>query len=185
MHKRFGGVRQAPKCRMVAAGCEPMNWICRRCRPGLRTMMPMTRRAAAVLAVLTGLVTPAFCDDAATIRAALVQWMEDFNAGRADKVCDLFAPDLRANVRGQPERGHAAQCELLRGSLGDRTRTFRYALDIHEILVRGDAALVRLVWTLTVRRNNIETVSIEPGMDLFARQHDGSWKIARFMAYEQ
>jgi steroid delta-isomerase len=116
---------------------------------------------------------------------ALVQWMEDFNAGRADKICDLFAPDLRANVRAQPERGHAAQCELLRGSLGDRTRTFRYALNIREIWVRGDTALVRLVWTLTMRRNDAETVSIEPGMDFFVRQPDGSWRIARFMAYEQ
>jgi steroid delta-isomerase len=54
-----------------------------------------------------------------------------------------------------------------------------------EIWVRGDTALVRLVWTLTMRRNDAETVSIEPGMDFFVRQPDGSWRIARFMTYEQ
>jgi hypothetical protein len=40
----------------------------------------------------------------AEVRAALTQWMADFNAGNADKVCALFAPDLIAQYRGQPER---------------------------------------------------------------------------------
>ena len=39
------------------------------------------------------------------IRAALTQWTADFNAARGDKVCALFAPDLRATVRGRAERG--------------------------------------------------------------------------------
>ncbi|HEX2216850.1 MAG TPA: hypothetical protein VHG27_09210, partial [Xanthobacteraceae bacterium] len=33
---------------------------------------------------------------AAAIRATLEAWTADFNAGRADKVCDLFARDLVA-----------------------------------------------------------------------------------------
>ena len=63
-------------------------------------------------------------DEAArtAITAALTQWTDDFNAGRADKVCDLFARDLRADFRGQPERGYEAQCELLRHSLADQAR---------------------------------------------------------------
>ena len=54
-------------------------------------------------------------DDAASraeIAAALTQWTADFNAGRADKVCDLFSRDLRADFRGQPERGYDGQCDL-------------------------------------------------------------------------
>jgi hypothetical protein len=30
--------------------------------------------------------------------------VEDFNAKRVDKVCDIFAPTLRADVDGFPER---------------------------------------------------------------------------------
>ena len=41
---------------------------------------------------------------AAEIKSALTQWMADFNDGKADKVCDLFAPDLVSDFRGQPER---------------------------------------------------------------------------------
>jgi steroid delta-isomerase len=121
----------------------------------------------------------------AAIRAALTQWMADFNAGRADKVCDLFARDLVAQYRGQPERGYDALCDLLRRSLADRGKTYNYALAIKEVLVEGDLAVVRLDWTLTVRaKDGAETTSVEPGMDIFRRQPDGSWKISRYVAYE-
>jgi uncharacterized protein (TIGR02246 family) len=120
------------------------------------------------------------------IRAALTQWMADFNAGNADKVCGLFAPDLIAQYRGQPERDYDALCRLLKRSLNDRNKTYSYTLAIKEILVAGDLAVVRLTWTLTVRPTDApgETTSDEPGMDIFRRQPDGSWKISRFIAYE-
>jgi ketosteroid isomerase-like protein len=123
----------------------------------------------------------------AAIRAALAQWTEDFNAGRADKVCDLFAPDLIAQYRGQPERDYNALCGLLRQSLADRTKTFAYSLAIDEILVSGNLAVVRLVWTLKVQRRDAPgevVTSREPGMDICRRQPDGSWKISRYIAYE-
>jgi steroid delta-isomerase len=124
-------------------------------------------------------------DAAATIRAALERWTADFNAGRADKVCDLFAPDLRAEFRGAPERGYDEQCRLLQRALADRTRRYANAFEIKEIIVAGDLAVVRLVWTSTIAPQDAPPVVIrEPGMDVFRRQPDGSWKIARYMAYE-
>jgi ketosteroid isomerase-like protein len=121
-----------------------------------------------------------------TIRRALTQWMTDFNAGNADKICGLFAPDLIAQVRGQPERRYGALCDLLQHSLSDQTKTYTYALDIKEILVADDLAVVRLVWTLKVRQKGTdgETTFDELGLDVFRRQPDGSWKIARFMSYD-
>lgn len=102
-----------------------------------------------------------------------------------EEACALFAPGLRADVRGLPERGYDAQCRLL-NSLADARRTFVYAHDIKEILVFGDVAVARLVWTLKVLdKDGAETTSIEPGMDLFKKQPDGSWKIIRYMAYEK
>lgn len=136
------------------------------------------------------LVSPALAQSdspaQAAIRAALTQWMADFNAGNADKVCGLFAPDLIAQYRGQPERDYQGLCDLLKRSLSDRTKTYTYSLAIREILVAGDLAVVRLVWTLKVRQNSApgETTSDEPGMDILRRQADGSWKIFRFMSYD-
>jgi uncharacterized protein (TIGR02246 family) len=139
---------------------------------------------------LAAAIPPARADDdssRAEIAAALTQWTADFNAGRADKVCDLFARDLRADFRGQPERGYDAQCSLLQRSLADRARAFSYALAVKEILVWGDAAVVRLTWTLTIRQNDSgrAATSVEPGLDVFRRQSDGRWRIVRYIAYEQ
>jgi uncharacterized protein (TIGR02246 family) len=122
----------------------------------------------------------------AAIRSALLQWMAAFNAGDAEKSCALFAPDLIAQVRGQPERSYNDLCDLLKRSLSDRTKTYSYTVDIKEILVAYDLAAVRLTWTLKVRQKDTgsETTSDEPGLDIFRRQADGSWKISRFMSYE-
>ena len=121
------------------------------------------------------------------IRGALAKWTADFNARDTVHICDLFAPDLVYDYRGFPERTHADLCGLLRRSLADRTKSFTYALDIKEIIVSGDMAVVRLVWTLTTTLPGAATPveSKEPGLDVFRRQPDGSWKIARYIAYEE
>jgi ketosteroid isomerase-like protein len=121
------------------------------------------------------------------IRAALEKWMADFNTGKAEEVCALFASDLIYDYRGHPERNYRDLCSLLHRSLADRSKQYRYALEIKEILVAGEFAVVRLVWTLTIRSNDASgsTQSTEPGMDVFRRQPDGSWKIIRFIAYEE
>jgi hypothetical protein len=85
----------------------------------------------------------------AEIRGTLMRWMEDFNASRVDKVCDIFAPGLIADNQGVPERDYDAQCKLLHGVLVDGERSFCYALDLKEIIAEGDMAAARLVWTLT------------------------------------
>lgn len=120
------------------------------------------------------------------IRSALAQWTKDFNARDASRICDLFASDLRYDYRGFPERDYDALCGLLHKSLADRTKQFVYSLDVREIMVSGDLAVVRLTWTLEVTipgaANAVE--SKEPGLDIFRRQADGSWKIIRYIAYE-
>jgi ketosteroid isomerase-like protein len=123
----------------------------------------------------------------ADIRAALTQWMGDFNAGRADKVCDIFAPSLRADNKGVGERDFDAQCKLLHAVLGDPLRSFSYALDLKEIVAEGDMAAVRLVWTLTTRIKATGKVSTteEQGLDVFGKGSDGRWRIIRFMTYER
>lgn len=152
-----------------------------------QTLRSYAAAAFAIMFVFAAMAPNAIAEDAAAeIRQALAQWTDDFNAGRTDKVCDLFAADVRADVRGAPERDHAAICDLLVSSLNDKTRHYTYAMDIKEILVFGDVAVVRLVWTLTIKLANGASVeSVEPGMDIFKKQSDGSWQIIRYMAYER
>jgi len=143
-------------------------------------------RMAALAALLLVGAAPAAADDAAQaeIRAALAQWTADFNARNAGTVCDIFEPDVVADIRTEPEQNYRIVCDRLKRALSDRARAYTYSSDIKEILVFGDVAVVRLVWTLTIAGGaEGEVKSIETGMDLFRRQADGSWKIMRWMAY--
>ncbi|HEY6418069.1 MAG TPA: DUF4440 domain-containing protein [Candidatus Binataceae bacterium] len=118
------------------------------------------------------------------IRAALVKWMADFNAGNSQEVCSLFAPDLISDYQGVPENNFASLCTRLKKSVSNRTRTYHYDLDLKEILVSGDLAMVRLQWTLKVQQKGLpDDVTVDLGLDVFRRQPDGTWKIARFLSY--
>jgi hypothetical protein len=98
------------------------------------------RFAVCVAVLLAAVPASARASDEASraeISAALMQWTADFNAGRADRVCELFARELRADFRGQPERGYDAQCELLKRSLADSARRYSYTLAVREISGMG------------------------------------------------
>ncbi|HWV40365.1 SgcJ/EcaC family oxidoreductase [Pseudorhodoplanes sp.] len=144
---------------------------------------------AALFAGLTLAPLPAAAQPSAEaeIRKTLAQWTEDFNARRADRVCDLFAKDLVAKFRGAPERGYARQCELLTSALADPKRRFHNALEIREILVFGDTAIVRVVWTQTIGDNDSgrESRTVEPGLDVLRRDADGRWRIIRYLAFAE
>ncbi|HSR77608.1 MAG TPA: nuclear transport factor 2 family protein [Xanthobacteraceae bacterium] len=143
---------------------------------------------ALVAAALAGSLAAAQTDDQAQadIRAALMKWTADFNARNLGEVCDLFAPDLRYDYQGFPERGFDDICKLLRQSLADSRKRYSYAPPaITDILVSGDLAVVRLTWTLTVKGDAMaqDVTTQEPGIDIFRKQPDGRWQIIRFIAY--
>jgi ketosteroid isomerase-like protein len=119
-----------------------------------KTMITASILAAFALCLLS--TVPSRAEDTAVveIEKTLTGWMADFNAGKTERICDLFAADVRADFRGHPTRDHKAVCDLLTKSLSDETRDYRYVLDIKEILVFGDAAVVRLVWTLTIKEKD-------------------------------
>jgi steroid delta-isomerase len=139
----------------------------------------------------TPTVTEAQAGDAtaeaeAEIRSALAAWNAAFNAADTERICDLFAPDLRYYVRDLPEQTYDDMCGRLKKTLADPARALAYSADIHEVIVTGDSAVVRLTWTLTTRAPGEAPVTgVEQGMDYFERQPDGSWKIARFVSYEE
>ena len=146
-------------------------------------------RLAACAIVLLAWSIPALAasgeDGTAVIRAELEAWTQAFNARQADKTCGIFSEDLRYKFGEIPDRGYNDICTALRRSLGDETHRSHYTLDLREILVYGDIAVVRLIWTLDESKqgSSVTVRSLEPGMDIFQRQKDGSWKIIRYLAY--
>ena len=141
--------------------------------------------AALMAAAPAGAWAEAAAGPEAEIRARLEGWAEAFNRRDDAAVCDLFAEDLVSTVRGAPDSGKAEVCARLGKALGDRARDLTYAPAIEEILPlpSGDMALVRVTWTLGLEEAGAVTTTDERGMDLFRRDPDGVWRIARFMAF--
>ena len=118
------------------------------------------------------------------IRSAIENWRSAFNARDENRVCALFAPDLVANYQGEPERDYASLCEMLRAAVRDPDTTYRYSVEIKEIVVYGETAVARLVWTLEIDKAGSPKQTVEePAVDIFHRQADGSWKVSRYLAY--
>jgi ketosteroid isomerase-like protein len=123
-------------------------------------------------------------DPASEIRTALEQWRADFNARRATRICDLFAPSLRYDFQGLPEQNYTLLCDRLHRTLADRSKTFQYGLSIKEVIASGSLAVVRLTWASTViASDGRSATNDEIGLDVFQRQRDGRWQIIRYMAY--
>jgi uncharacterized protein (TIGR02246 family) len=128
----------------------------------------------------------AHADDQAevsAITARLQAWTAAFNARDAKAVCDLFASDLIATTPDALDGNRDALCGRLSALLAKTDVQFSYRPDILEIIVSGDLAVVRVNWTLTIKRNGTETSGVEAGLDVFKRQPDNRWSISRFLAF--
>jgi uncharacterized protein (TIGR02246 family) len=149
----------------------------------------MNRRLLTIATVLLGIVaaTPAHSDvssDKAAIKERLRHWAEAFNTRDATGVCDVFAPDLVSTVPEVLNGNRTALCARLTALLAKPELSLHYdSPDIREIIVSGDIAVVQLFWTLTARKGGEQSVTNEAGIDIFKRQPDGRWSIARFMSF--
>ena len=87
-----------------------------------------------------------------------------------------FAPDLRYSVPEVLQGTRDSMCANLGKVLTRTDIRVRYDNpEIHEIIVAGDVAIVRLTWNLTTEMNGDRDTTTEEGMDFFRRQPDGRW----------
>ena len=146
--------------------------------------------AAAALALFGAAAGAVSADDSTGAKAAITdrlhRWTAAFNAQDLATVCGLFAPDLSYTVDDILNGSRDGLCANLRVVLARRDLKLRYDEPaIHEILVSGDLAVVRLTWTLTAEKNGDRDVTREEGMDVFRRAPDGLWSIARYIAFSR
>ncbi len=130
----------------------------------------------------------AAADDPSAAKGAITErlhrWTAAFNAKDLAAVCGLFAPDLSYTVDDVLNGSRDRLCANIRAVLARPGLTLRYDEPaIHEILVSGDLAVVRLTWTLTAEKNGARDVTTEEGMDVFHRAPDGLWSIDRYIAF--
>lgn len=140
-----------------------------------------------VAALFLSALTAAHSDpanDESIIRERLHKWREAFNARDAKSACDLFSFDLEYAVPGITNGTYETMCGNFEKLFAKPGLKFTYAEpDIHDILVSGDLGIVRLTWTLTTDVGGDQETSVEEGIDIFRRQADGKWSIAKFIAF--
>jgi ketosteroid isomerase-like protein len=120
------------------------------------------------------------------ITQVLNKWPQDFNAKNIQAVCELYAPDVVAMYQGQPDRNYDDLCDQLKASMNNAELIFHYETPtIQQILIEGDLAIVRVIWTLRIsdKKQVIRDVIREKGLDIFRHEPDGSWKVIISFAY--
>ncbi|MGH7067660.1 MAG: hypothetical protein ACREEU_07720 [Acetobacteraceae bacterium] len=127
---------------------------------------------------------PARADEAAAIKSAITGWADDFNALKTALVCNIFSRDLHYDFGIQPGNFDSL-CKRLKAALDQSGVRYNYSPDIQEILISGDLAVVRIVWTLTVTQNGkaTPTVITEPAMYVMRHDQAGNWRVFRFLAF--
>ena len=112
--------------------------------------------------------------DEARIRARLQLWVEQFNSGDYVGAATIWAPDLIGVIPGGPDDTYAREIE---GARKAKPGPVRFALQIDEIIVDGDTAVVRDTWKQTGGARQEKFRSFE----VWRRQPEGDWKIARWI----
>jgi ketosteroid isomerase-like protein len=116
----------------------------------------------------------------------LQKWPQDFDAKNIQEVCGLFAPDLIATYPGSFDKNYEEMCTHFTKIFTNSDQTLHYEPpEIEQVIIEGNLAVVRLIWTLKVSQKNQSGIEMirERGLDVFRRQPDGSWKIAISYAY--
>jgi ketosteroid isomerase-like protein len=140
------------------------------------------------LALFIGAAPAAGPNDPSAAKAAIIErlhrWTAAFNTRDLASVCGLFAPDLSYTFDDILNGSRDRLCANIATALSKPGLELRYdEPTIHEILVSGDLAVVRLTWTLTEEKNGTRDVNPEEGMDVFRRAPNGVWSIMRYIAF--
>lgn len=114
--------------------------------------------------------------------AEVVAALNDFPRAIADKdldaACDLFAEDAILVFPGGPDRDREAFCDGLTDKFDQPDFTLSYeAPEIQQVVVDGDTAAVRLIWTGTAVSGGETEEWREQGLDVLRRDDDGRWRI--------
>lgn len=119
----------------------------------------------------------------ATIRGKLAEWEKAYNAGDRKRTFEIWAPDLIGWYPGIPDVTYAQEKASLDRPAPSGPRSTLH-VGIVEVLVSGDLAVVRDIWTETPPGGAASATTI-PSFEVWRRQPDGDWKIARWISAPQ
>lgn len=116
------------------------------------------------------------------IRGALAQWVAAANRQDWRAAAEIWAPDLVGWYPGQPDDTYAKELAQAARPRPGRKPT-RYEVTVNEVLVSGPLAVVRDTWRFTTGSGSTDsTVAVVRSFEVWRRQPDGGWKIARWIS---
>jgi ketosteroid isomerase-like protein len=115
-------------------------------------------------------------DDEAAIRARLAQWVQQYNAGDYAGAASIWAPGL-VGVPGGGSPDVTYDREQANARLASGAPSEKYELQIDEVIVVSDLAVVRDTW----RAVGPGTKATFRSQEVWERQPDGQWKISRWI----
>jgi ketosteroid isomerase-like protein/dienelactone hydrolase len=115
------------------------------------------------------------------IRRALAEWVDAANAGDRRRANRIWANDLIGWYPGQPDDTYGREIEAEQRQPSGRPST-TISLNIDEVIVSGDLAIVRDTWTYSRQPPRPDLPDVIRSFEVWRRQADGAWKIARWIS---
>ncbi|HET9792907.1 MAG TPA: nuclear transport factor 2 family protein [Thermoanaerobaculia bacterium] len=119
-----------------------------------------------------------------TIRSKLAAWEAAYNSGDRKKAFEIWAPDLVGWYPGVPDITWEQEKAALDRPASAAPRS-RLHVQVVEVIVSGDLAVVRDIWTETPPEGSPARATRIPSFEVWRRQADGEWKIARWISAPQ
>jgi ketosteroid isomerase-like protein len=117
-----------------------------------------------------------------TIRKSLADWVAAANRQDWRAAAQVWAPDLVGWYPGQPDDTYAKEMESAAHPNPARPKT-RYEVNVVEVMVSGPLAVVRDIWRFTTAADKPDSsVAVVRGFEVWRKQADGHWKIARWIS---
>jgi steroid delta-isomerase len=120
--------------------------------------------------------------DAAKIRQALADWVEATWAGDRMRASRIWAPDLVGWYPGQPDDSYEREMESARNPRAPDAPRSLPSVEVVEVMVSGDLAVVRDIWRFSRIAGADTTFSSLRGFEVWRRQPDGEWRISRWIS---
>lgn len=116
------------------------------------------------------------------IRASLAAWVEAANRKDWKAASRVWAPDLIGWYPGQRDDTYEQEMRNAAHPRLDRPPT-RYEVNVVEVMVSGRLAVVRDIWRFTTAPATPDSaVTVVRSYEVWKRQNDGKWKIARWIS---
>lgn len=130
--------------------------------------------------------TPTSGADSKSFDKLYADWTAAFNKKDMVGTMSIFSPTCVASL---PDATHKTYDQIDAGFkklFADKSKSYKYTYDVHNIYHTGDLAAVRITWHLATYENGkLLEKNNEHGLDVLQRDKKGAWQIVNWVAFAE